>query len=181
MKKIKNILLAAEGATVYDEMDSPVGILTIIASSQGLHAILWDLYRASPEWQKIMDHLQKSDSETIIVQTKKQLTEYFEGKRKTFDLPLKISGTNFQRQAWNQLIAIPYGTTISYAEQAEKIGNKNKARAVGMANGLNPISIVIPCHRVIGSCGRLVGFGGGIEKKAYLLRLEQAAEKSCRR
>ena len=147
MKKTKSILLAAEGATVYDEVDSPVGILTIIASSQGLHAILWDLYRASPEWQKIIDPLQKSDRETVIAQTKKQLTEYFEGKRKTFDLPLKIAGTNFQRQAWNQLLAIPYGTTISYGEQAEKIGNKNKARAVGMANGLNPISIVIPCHR----------------------------------
>ena len=180
MKKTKSILLAAEGATVYDEMDSPVGILTIIASPQGLHAILWDLYRASPEWQKIIDPLQKSDRDTVIAQTKKQLTEYFEGKRKTFDLPLQLAGTNFQRQAWNQLLAIPYGTTISYGEQAEKIGNKNKARAVGMANGLNPISIVIPCHRVIGSNGCLVGFGGGIEKKAYLLRLEQTAEKSCR-
>jgi methylated-DNA-[protein]-cysteine S-methyltransferase len=181
MKKIKSILLAAEGATVYGEMDSPVGILTIIGSPQGLHAILWDTCVASLEWQEILSSLQKSDSETIIAQTKKQLTEYFEGKRKTFDLPLKLNGTNFQMQAWNQLLAIPYGTTISYAEQAEKIANKNKARAVGTANGLNPISIVIPCHRVIGSNGCLGGFGGGIEKKAYLLQLEQAAEKSCRR
>ena len=86
-----------------------------------------------------------------------------------------IQGTDFQIQVWNELLKIPYAQTISYAEQAEKIGDKNKARAVGMANGQNPIPIIIPCHRVIGSNGHLIGFGGGLDKKAYLLKLEASS------
>lgn len=151
----------------YDEMPSPVGLLTIITSEEGLHAILWD------NDPKDLSNLQKSSHEKIVLETKRQLTEYFQGQRKTFDLPLVLTGTKFQIQAWNELLKIPYGTTISYGEQAEKIGNKNKARAVGLANGKNPISIVIPCHRVIGHSGHLVGFGGGLDKKAYLLKLEK--------
>lgn len=171
MKKIRAIQSLPQGAT-YDEMDSPVGKLTIITSTKGLHAILWDNNRMSPLCEKIMSGLIQSNNEPTIIQTRKQLTEYFQHKRKTFDLPLVLNGTEFQIQAWKQLLRIPYATTISYAEQAGKIGNINKARAVGMANGLNPISIIIPCHRVIGSNGLLVGFGGGIEKKAYLLNWE---------
>ena len=171
MKATRGIRSLPQGAT-YAEMDSPVGKLTIITSSEGLHAIFWDIDRKDPQCAEIINKLKKSDDEKVIVQTKKQLTEYFQGKRKTFDLPLVINGTKFQIQAWNQLLKIPYSTTISYAEQAKRIGDKNKARAVGMANGHNPISIVIPCHRVIGSNGQLVGFGGGIERKAYLLKLE---------
>ncbi|MCP4494344.1 MAG: methylated-DNA--[protein]-cysteine S-methyltransferase [Gammaproteobacteria bacterium] len=106
------------------------------------------------------------------------LTMPFSGKRKVFDLPLVINGTHFQTQAWQQLLKIPYGQTITYGEQAKRMGDKNKARAVGMANGYNPISIVIPCHRVIGSNGKLVGFGGGIERKALLLQLERAINAS---
>lgn len=150
--------------TTYDQMDSPVGKLTIVTSPKGLHAILWDAETSN---------LRRSADEKTIVQTKRQLTEYFQGKRREFDLPLVIAGTDFQMQVWNQLLQIPYGTTISYAQQAERIGDKKKARAVGMANGRNPISIVIPCHRVIGSKGQLVGFGGGLEKKSFLLRLER--------
>ena len=159
--------------TVYDEMQSPVGILTLIASAETLHAIFWDTDCESLSYKKIISGLIKSSHNKIIQQTKKQLTEYFQGKRKFFDLPLAPHGTDFQMQAWQQLLKIPYGATISYAEQAEKIGNKNKARAVGMANGCNPISIIIPCHRVIGSNGHLVGFGGGLDKKAFLLALER--------
>lgn len=133
----------------------------------------YGILTASPHCEKIMSGLSQSNNEKIIVQTQKQLTEYFQGKRKTFDLPLIMHGTDFQIQAWKQLLKIPYAATACYAEQAEKMGNKNKARAIGMANGLNPISIIIPCHRVIGSNGHLVGFGGGIEKKSYLLKLEQ--------
>ncbi|HSX10575.1 MAG TPA: methylated-DNA--[protein]-cysteine S-methyltransferase [Chlamydiales bacterium] len=162
--------LFVKGATTYDEMHSPVGKLTLVSSPKGLHAILWD----HPKYEKIIRNLTLSEHDKILVQTKKQLNEYFQGKRKAFDLPLVINGTDFQIQAWDQLLKIPYGTTISYGEQAERMGNKNKARAVGMANGLNPISIVVPCHRVVGSNGHLVGFGGGLDKKAYLLRLEQA-------
>lgn len=167
MKETNSVRAIPQDA-VYDQMNSPVGELTIITSAAGLHAILWD-----HDHTKIIRNLAQAKHEKTIVQTKKQLTEYFAGKRKTFALPLVFNGTDFQMQAWQQLLKIPYGKTISYAEQAEKIGHKNKARPVGTANGRNPISIVIPCHRVIGSNGQLVGFGGGIEKKAYLLQLEQ--------
>lgn len=159
--------------TIYGEMSSPVGKLTIIASSQGLHAIIWDTERQHANFINILNHLTLSETQPILVETKRQLSEYFQAQRHTFDLPLVLKGTDFQIQVWNQLINIPYAQTISYAEQAERIGNRNKARAVGMANGLNPILIIIPCHRVIGSSGHLVGFGGGLDKKAYLLQLEQ--------
>ena len=173
MKIIRGLRCLPKDAT-YDEINSPVGELIIITTQQGLHAILWDVDRENPQYKKIINGICKSKNEKIIVQTKKQLAEYFQGKRKKFDLPLVLNGTNFQMQAWKQLLKIPYATTISYAAQAEKVGNKNKARAVGLANGLNPIPIIIPCHRVIGSNGQLVGFGGGIEKKVYLLQLERS-------
>ncbi|MCF6246054.1 MAG: methylated-DNA--[protein]-cysteine S-methyltransferase [Desulfobacula sp.] len=102
-----------------------------------------------------------------------QLKEYFKGQRKHFCLELNPMGTAFQKQVWQELVIIPYGQTISYGELAEKIGNPNASRAVGMANGKNPISIIIPCHRVIGKNGSLTGFGGGLEVKKYLLELEQ--------
>ena len=157
----------------YDEMDSPVGKLTIITSSQGLHAILWDNDRRDLSHEKLFLTLHKCQNTKINIETKTQLDEYFQKKRRKFDLPLVLNGTDFQIQAWKQLIKIPYATTMSYGEQAEKIGDRKKARAIGMANGRNPISIVIPCHRVIGSNGHLVGFAGGIEKKTYLLGLER--------
>ena len=171
MKKTREIQSLSNGT--YDEINSSIGKLTIITSPEGLHAILWDIDCNSLRYEKMIRNLTQSKNEKTIIKTKKQLTEYFQKKRKIFDLPLVINGTDFQIEAWKQLLKIPYATTISYAEQAEKIGNKNKARAVGMANGQNPISIVIPCHRVIGSNGDLVGFAGGIEKKIYLLELEQ--------
>ncbi len=157
----------------YDELDTPVGMLTIIASMKGLHAILWDNDREHSVTHNTIHALPQCSDDKIILQTKKQLMEYFAGKRKIFDLPLVIEGTAFQVRAWQQLLTIPYGQTISYGEQAHKIGDKKKARAVGMANGLNPISIIVPCHRVIGSNGHLTGFGGGLDKKAYLLELEK--------
>lgn len=172
MKEMRGIQSLPKGAT-YDEMSSPIGKLIIVTSDKGLHAILWDTDRESFKCEEVVSGLIKSKNEKTIVQTKKQLAEYFHNKRKIFDLPLVLKGTDFQIQAWRQLLKIPYSSTISYAEQAEKMGDKNKARAVGMANGLNPISIVIPCHRVIGSNGRLVGFRGGIDKKDFLLNLEK--------
>lgn len=172
MKAVRGVKFLPKEAT-YDEMDSPVGNLTIISSAEGLHAILWDGDLKKPKYKEIIKGLKKSKNEKISVETKKQLAEYFQGKRKIFNLPLVLNGTDFQIQAWKQLLKIPYSKTISYAEQAEKIGDKNKARAVGMANGRNPISIIIPCHRVIGSNGHLVGFAGGLDKKTYLLNLEK--------
>ena len=162
---------------VYDEMNSPVGKLTLVVSSNGLHAVLWETTRENQQCKQIIKTLNQSKQHKIIMQTQQQLTEYFQGKRNKFDLPLVLRGTDFQIQVWEQLRKIPFATTISYGEQAARIGDKNKARAVGMANGLNPISIIVPCHRVIGSNGRLVGFGGGIENKAYLLKLEQNANR----
>src|SRR3990167_4725553 len=172
MKKLRSIHFLPEDAT-YDEMSSPVGRLTIITSLKGLHAILWENDRNHPQYEKMIKSLRQSKSDPIIVQTKKQLIEYFQGKRKIFNLPLVIEGTDFQIQVWKQLLKIPYAKTLSYSEQAEKMGDKNKARAVGTANGLNPISIIVPCHRVIGSNGHLVGFAGGLDKKDYLLKLEK--------
>ena len=168
MKKLNKISFTMQNA-VYDEMPSPVGRLTIITSTAGLHAILWE----NDQRHSYLHQLSRSKTDKIIIETKKQLNEYFSGQRKTFALPIVFDGTDFQRQAWEQLQKIPFADTISYAEQAEKIGGKNKARAVGLANGLNPIPIVVPCHRVIGSNGRLTGFAGGLDRKAYLLNWEK--------
>ena len=110
---------------------------------------------------------------TILLETENQLTQYFAGERQTFDIPLKLIGTDFQLSVWHELQKIPYRETISYQELAEKIGDKNKSRAVGNANGKNPIPIIIPCHRVIQKNGKLGGFGGGVSVKKYLLDLEQ--------
>lgn len=109
----------------------------------------------------------------LIKETINQLEEYFQGKRKSFDLPFEPSGTEFQKSVWNELLRIPYGETCSYGEIAKRIGNPKASRAIGMANNRNPISIIIPCHRVIGASGKLVGYGGGIDIKEKLLNLEQ--------
>lgn len=166
----------------YDEVSSPVGQLTIVASQKGLQAVLWDVDREQAECDDRIKALTHLKNEHIILQTKNQLAEYFEGKRKLFDLPLNLVGTAFQIKAWNELLKIPYATTISYAKQAERMGDKNKARAVGTANGYNPLSIIVPCHRVIGSNGQLAGFAGGVDKKIFLIELEKKIkenEKFC--
>lgn len=172
MKKNRNLKYLAQ-ADYYHTFSTPVGPLTLLTSVKGLHAILWDIEQQNKQDYNLLKTLKSSKTEKIIVATKRQLKEYFVGKRREFDLPLVLSGTDFQLKAWRELLKIPYGETISYGEQATRLGNKNKARAVGMANHCNPISIIIPCHRVIGSHGQLVGFGGGLDKKAYLLTLEQ--------
>lgn len=158
--------------TAYDVITTPVGELVIFASANGLHSILWDIEYGSADCKKMLARFKHDNNHKIILETKKQLTEYFNGTRKKFDLPITINGTPFQQQAWQQLSKIPYGKTISYGEQARRLGDKNKARAVGLANGQNPIPIIIPCHRVIGSNGKLTGFGGGLDKKELLLELE---------
>ena len=162
---------------VYSEMPSPVGKLTLLASSQGLYAIFWEKDLKDRFCKKKIASLKKSHTHKIIQKTKKQLREYFAGKRHKFVLPLVLVGTPFQLKAWCELSKIPYGKTMSYSEQAKKMGNANKARAVGMANSRNPISIVIPCHRVIGKNGKLTGFAGGLDKKKYLLELEVQKKK----
>ncbi|MDR2162897.1 MAG: methylated-DNA--[protein]-cysteine S-methyltransferase [Clostridiales Family XIII bacterium] len=115
-----------------------------------------------------------TESETpVVLEAIRQLREYFDGERRDFDLPLELSGTDFQLSVWNALRGIPYGQTRSYAEIAREVGHPKSFRAVGMANNRNPIAIIIPCHRVIGSDGSLTGFGGGIETKSWLLELER--------
>lgn len=116
--------------------------------------------------------MKRADSHPLFLRAKAQLAEYFSGKRREFDLPLEPLGTEFQKKAWNALREIPYGKTLSYGEQARKIGNPKSARAIGAANGRNPISIFVPCHRVVGSAGDLTGFAGGLETKRFLLELE---------
>ena len=159
-----------ESELVSTVMDTPVGRLTIIASDDGVRAILWPDEDAG----RVRLPTASSDSDhPVIVATVAQLGEYFDGEREEFDLPLDPVGTDFQQAAWTALRTIPYGTTVSYGEQAARMGDRRKARAVGAANGRNPISIVVPCHRVVGSNGSLTGFAGGIDTKAWLLDHER--------
>ena len=123
-------------------------------------------------WSKIPSDALEEET-PLILQCKKQLEEYFAGERKAFDLPLAPKGTEFQQKVWKALTEIPYGETRTYGEIAAAVGNPKGARAVGMANNKNPIGIIIPCHRVVGANGKLVGYAGGMEKKAFLLELEQ--------
>ena len=151
-------------------VDSPVGALTIVAGDRGLRAILWP--DDEPRRVQLADPID-DPSNPVVAAAVAQLAEYFAGERTQFDLPLDPVGTEFQRSAWEVLQAIPYGTTVSYGEQAERMGDRRKARAVGAANGRNPISIVVPCHRVVGANGALTGFAGGTDTKAWLLAHER--------
>ena len=156
---------------VYMYMDSPVGALKLVAHDQALVAVMWDNedHKRVRLAELIQDH-----QHPMLIQVKKQLEQYFAGQRQQFDLPLDFQGTDFQQQVWQTLLTIPYGETRSYKEIAVQIGNEKAVRAVGAANGRNPISIIAPCHRVIGSSGALVGFAGGLDKKQILLSLEQS-------
>jgi methylated-DNA-[protein]-cysteine S-methyltransferase len=152
---------------------SPLGPLTLVASDAGLRAVLWpdddpDRVPAAGTAVPVDD----PGDHPVLARTAAQLDEYFAGGRRSFDLPLDPVGTEFQLSAWRALTTIPYGTTATYAEQAERLGDRNKARAVGAANARNPLSIVVPCHRVVGSDGSLTGFAGGVETKRRLLALE---------
>jgi len=124
------------------------------------------------KWGASSEHSGHSDGNPILARAEIQLREYFSGKRTVFDIPLAPEGTEFRKLVWQQLAKIPYGQTISYGEQARRLGRPSAARAVGAANGKNPIGIIIPCHRVIGATGSLTGFAGGIESKRKLLALE---------
>lgn len=157
--------------TVYTKMKSPVGELTLVATEKGLAAILWP--KDDPGRVRVKPGV-LNGRHPVLRQTVNQLKEYFAGKRKAFDLTLDFDGTHFQKEVWQALLAIPFGETRSYAEIARAIKKPKAVRAVGAANGRNPISIVAPCHRVIGSNGKLTGFAGGLAAKATLLKLESA-------
>jgi methylated-DNA-[protein]-cysteine S-methyltransferase len=155
-------------ALTYTYFDSPVGSLLLVADDQGLREINFPKdgrpAASDASWHKDVKFLR----EPI-----RQLRAYFAGKLEEFDLPLVPIGTAFQQNVWNELLRIPYGETISYGELARRIGNPKASRAVGLANGSNPIPIIVPCHRVIGSNGKLTGYGGGLPIKEKLLALEQ--------
>ena len=156
---------------VSKKMDSPVGQLTLVASGDGLAAILWENDRVG-RVPLIIDG--EDAAHPVLVETERQLGEYFAGRRTTFAVPLDVVGTEFQRRVWSALLTIPFGETRSYAQIARQVGSPMAVRAVGAANGRNPVSIIAPCHRVIGSTGKLTGFAGGLDTKARLLALEAA-------
>ena len=153
----------------YKEMSSPVGKLKLIASTHALVAVLWE--RERPDHVKLHTPV-LARAHPILIETERQLTEYFAGARTEFDLPLAPSGSEFQKKVWLALRKIPFGQTRSYLDLAKALGSTAAARAVGLANGKNPLSIIVPCHRVIGSDGSLTGFAGGVEAKAALLAFE---------
>ena len=155
----------------FKTMKSPVGELKLVASAKGLAAILWP--NDDPKRVRLAP-LTEDQNHPVLKETERQLGEYFKGRRKTFNLPLDFAGTAFQKSVWKALLKIPYGQTRSYGELAKQLGNAKAVRAVGAANGRNPISIVAPCHRVIGASGKLTGFAGGLQAKAFLLQLERA-------
>jgi methylated-DNA-[protein]-cysteine S-methyltransferase len=154
---------------VFKWMDSPIGRLKLVAGDHGLMAILWpdDNPRRVP-----LGALTEDAANPFLLQAGQELVEYFAGQRRTFTVPLDFNGTDFQRSVWQALLTIPYGETRSYGQIAAYLGRPSASRAVGAANGRNPISIIAPCHRVIGASGRLTGFAGGLETKAHLLALE---------
>jgi len=154
--------------TYYSYIDSPLGQLLVQGDGQFVTGLYMLQHKRRPEesWQ---------ESDAPFLAARKQLAEYFAGQRRKFAVPLKLAGTPFQRRVWRELTRIPFGKTITYAELAQRIGRPKASRAVGHANGHNPISILVPCHRVIGSGGKLTGYAGGVEAKQWLLELECAA------
>jgi methylated-DNA-[protein]-cysteine S-methyltransferase len=171
-------------------MDSPVGLLTLVASDGALCGLYMVEQRHRPDAETFgmrdgtvlseaiashgAAHTEAIGRDTpVLTEAIGQLGEYFAGERTHFDVPMTFVGTEFQRQVWTALRDIPYGRTVSYREIARQIGNPAASRAVGLANGRNPISIVVPCHRVVGSTGHLTGYGGGLERKRFLLEFEE--------
>jgi methylated-DNA-[protein]-cysteine S-methyltransferase len=160
----------AIGTCYYKTIESPIGTLTLVATNQGLAAILWE--NDDPKRVRL-GPLVEHKTHPLLCQAGEQLGEYFQGKRRTFSIAFDPAGTRFQKNVWNALSKIPYGETQTYGQIARQLGNPKAVRAVGAANGRNPISIMVPCHRVIGASGKLTGFAGGLAAKARLLTLEQ--------
>ena len=150
-------------ATYFKTMDSPVGVLKLSSDEQNLKSISFDA-------EFIEDLMDLPD---ILILSQKQLEEYFSGNRQIFDLPINPEGTEFQKSVWEKVAGVSFGTTKSYVEIAREVKSENSSRAVGMANGKNPLPIIIPCHRIIGHNGKLTGYAGGLERKKWLLLHEQ--------
>lgn len=153
----------------HKQITTSVGCLTLVANDTALVAVLWE--NDDPKRVRLTSSVEQS-KHPVLLETENQLNEYFTGQRQQFDVPLNFIGTDFQKQVWNALLSIPFGETRTYLQIAMQIGNVKAVRAVGAANGKNPISIIAPCHRVIGANGKLVGFAGGLDNKKILLDLE---------
>ena len=152
---------------LYTTIDSPIGELLLAGDGQALHHLSMQHGRRplklDPSWQR---------DDAAFTDVVEQLTDYFAGARRTFDVPLNLAGNPFERRVWDELLGIPYGETASYGLIAKRLGQPDAARAVGLANGRNPVAVIVPCHRVIGADGSLTGYGGGLERKRLLLDLE---------
>jgi len=157
-------------ALVFKHVPSPVGRLKLVAGDAGLVAILWE--SEDPDRVRLGAMIEQRDH-SVLAETERQLGDYFAGRRQGFNLRLDFRGTNFQKAVWQALLTIPFGETRTYGEIARQIGRPSASRAVGAANGRNPISIVAPCHRVLGSNGALTGFAGGLAAKRHLLDHER--------
>ena len=155
----------------YKEVETPVGKIKLVASTTALVAVLWEQER--PDRVRLAAKL--DTRQPILLEAERQLSEYFSGTRTEFDLPLELNGSEFQKKVWRALREIPFGQTRSYLYLAKTVGSAKAVRAVGAANGKNPLSIVVPCHRVVGANGSLTGFAGGLDAKAKLLALEATA------
>jgi methylated-DNA-[protein]-cysteine S-methyltransferase len=157
-------------SSIYCYIESPLGQLLVCGDGEFIMGLFMNNHQGwlGPEaaWRL---------ADEPFADIREQLAEYFEGQRQQFDVPLKLAGTPFQQQVWRQLVQIPFGTTITYAELARRVGQPTAFRAVGNANGRNPVSILVPCHRVIGADGKLTGYGGGINNKQWLLEWERSA------
>jgi methylated-DNA-[protein]-cysteine S-methyltransferase len=162
----------------YKIVKSPVGKLKLVASDQGLAAILWE--NDDPKRVRLSP-MSEDTSHPVLRKMEVELQEYFAGKRKSFSVKLDPIGTPFQNKVWRALTEIPFGETRSYGEIAREIGHKTAVRAVGAANGRNPLSIIVPCHRAIGASGKLTGFAGGLETKEFLLELESSKDSRPRK
>lgn len=155
----------------FQKMPSPVGFLYLVTDAKDLIGVIFE--SGWPQYQKSFESFSLTEGlSTILNHAENQLREYFEGRRTDFNLPIRLTGTQFQNEVWAELLKIPYGQTITYGEQASAIGRPKAVRAVGGTNGRNKINIVVPCHRVISRTGKLTGYGGGIKTKEFLLRLE---------
>lgn len=173
-------------------VETPIGCLEVIAHDAAVVAIRWDAdgddahSAGDADAGRPVDdppgrpHEPSPGALAVLDAAEEQLGQYFAGERIEFDLPIEPAGTDFQRSAWSELQRIPFGETISYGEQARRLGDPNKSRAVGAANGRNPIPIVVPCHRVVGADGKLTGFAGGLDTKAWLLDHELAVRARAR-
>ncbi len=160
----------AEEKPVYKTIKSPIGPLRLVATGRGLRGLLFE--KTTICTGDSFRLLKEDKGHEVLIRAEYQINEYFAGKRHAFDISLVLTGTPFQKQVWQCLLAIPYGETVSYGQIAERLGDVNKARPVGGAVGSNPIGIIVPCHRVIGKDGTLTGFGGGLDVKTHLLKLE---------